>query len=169
MGTGAQLAACLALGADGVNMGTRFMATKEAPIHDGIKEALVRADERSTTLVMKSVGNTERVFKNDVAKEVQAIERRKGGRLCRDSTPRERRKNYRKSFQESGDPKSSVWSAGVVMGPSTMSPAVRNSWRGWSGRRRRSSAEGYPASSSQKQTLKHTGETRQATTPIRIV
>ena len=63
VGTGEQLAACLALGADGVNMGTRFMATKEAPVHDGIKTALVKADERSTTLVMKSVGNTERVYK----------------------------------------------------------------------------------------------------------
>ena len=115
VGTGAQLAACLALGADGVNMGTRFMATKEAPIHDGIKEALVRADERSTTLVMKSVGNTERVFKNDVAKEVQAIEREKPGDFAaiRHLVSGE---NYRKSFQESGDPKSSVWSAGVVMG-----------------------------------------------------
>merc|ERR1719251_886116 len=49
--TGTQLAAALAMGAEGVNMGTRFMATKEAPIHDGVKEALVQGDENSTTLV----------------------------------------------------------------------------------------------------------------------
>ena len=104
-----------ALGADGVNMGTRFMATKEAPIHDGIKAALVKADERSTTLVMKSVGNTERVYKNDVARQVQEIEARDPGKIeaIRHLVSGE---NYRKSFQESGDPDSSVWSCGVVMG-----------------------------------------------------
>ena len=115
VGTGEQLAACLALGADGVNMGTRFMATKEAPVHDGIKAALVKADERSTTLVMKSVGNTERVYKNDVARQVQEIEARDPGKIeaIRHLVSGE---NYRKSFQESGDPDSSVWSCGVVMG-----------------------------------------------------
>jgi NADH:quinone reductase (non-electrogenic) len=115
VGTGTQLAACLALGADGVNMGTRFMATKEAPIHDGIKDALVKGNERSTTLVMKSVGNTERVYKNGVAKEVQDIERVNPGKIdaIRHLVSGE---NYRKSFQESGDPESSVWSCGVVMG-----------------------------------------------------
>ena len=115
VGTGAQLAACLALGADGVNMGTRFMATKEAPVHAGIKEALVRGDERSTTLVMKSVGNTERVYKNDVAREVQRIEAERPGEIgaIRHLVSGE---NYRKSFQETGDPTTSVWSAGVVMG-----------------------------------------------------
>ena len=52
------------MGAEGVNLGTRFMATVEAPIHDNIKQALVDADERDTTHVMRSVKNTERVFKN---------------------------------------------------------------------------------------------------------
>mmetsp|Transcript_22190 Transcript_22190/g.44512 ORF Transcript_22190/g.44512 Transcript_22190/m.44512 type:complete len:124 (+) Transcript_22190:96-467(+) len=75
---GAQLAAALALGAEGLNMGTRFMATKEAPIHDNIKQALVKGDEKSTTLVMRSVRNTERVYKNSVAKQVNR--RKKGGR-----------------------------------------------------------------------------------------
>lgn len=115
VGNGRQLAACLALGADGVNMGTRFMATEEAPVHRGIKDALVAADERSTTLVMKSVGNTERVFKNDVALEVQKIERENPGKIdaIRHLVSGE---NYRRSFQETGDPASSVWSAGPVMG-----------------------------------------------------
>ena len=115
MGNGRQLAACLALGADGVNMGTRFMATKEAPIHDGIKKALVNGNEHSTTLVMQSLGNTERVFKNDVAMEVRAIEEKNPGKIeaIRHLVSGE---NYRKSFQETGDANSSVWSAGIVMG-----------------------------------------------------
>mmetsp|Transcript_6279 Transcript_6279/g.9634 ORF Transcript_6279/g.9634 Transcript_6279/m.9634 type:complete len:335 (+) Transcript_6279:212-1216(+) len=115
VGNGRQLAACLALGADGVNMGTRFMATEEAPIKRGIKDALVQADERSTTLVMRSLGNTERVFKNPVSLEVQNIEREKPGQIeaIRHLVSGE---NYRKSFQETGDAASSVWSAGVVMG-----------------------------------------------------
>ena len=115
VGTGSQLAAALALGAEGVNCGTRFMATTEAPIHDGIKRALVKGDERSTTLVMQSVGNTERVFKNRVTTEVREIEKRNPGKIeaIRHLVSGE---NYRKSFQESGDPDSSVWSAGIVMG-----------------------------------------------------
>ena len=115
VGTGSQLAAALALGAEGVNCGTRFMATTEAPIHDGIKRALVKGDERSTTIVMQSVGNTERVFKNRVTTEVREIEKRNPGKIeaIRHLVSGE---NYRKSFQESGDPDSSVWSAGIVMG-----------------------------------------------------
>ena len=115
IGTGRQLAAALALGADGVCMGTRFMATAEAPIKDGIKRALVEADENQTTLVMTTVKNHERVYKNKVAEEVRAIEAAKPGdfgaihHLVRGE-------NYRVSFQETGDPDSSVWSAGCVMG-----------------------------------------------------
>ena len=88
---------------------------QEAPIQQGIKDALVAADERSTTLVMKSLGNTERVFKNAVALEVREIEKEKPGQIeaIRHLVSGE---NYRKSFQESGDAASSVWSAGVVMG-----------------------------------------------------
>lgn len=115
MGTGEQLAAALALGAEGVNMGTRFMATKEAPIHQGIKDALVAADERQTTLVMKSVRNTERVFKNKVALEVQRIEKEKPGDIMA-IRHLVSGNNYKRSFQETGDPTDSVWSAGPVMG-----------------------------------------------------
>merc|ERR1712066_870460 len=60
-GTGAQLAAALALGAEGLNMGTRFMATKEAPILDAVKEALVKAKVTDTTHIFRSLKNTERV------------------------------------------------------------------------------------------------------------
>ena len=55
-------------------MGTRFMATVEAPIHDNIKQALVDGDEHSTTLIMRSMKNTERVYNNKTAKQVLAIE-----------------------------------------------------------------------------------------------
>ena len=78
-GTGRGLAAALALGADGINMGTRFMVTKEAPIHDNVKQAMVEADEMQTQLVYRPLRNTARIFKNDVAVKVAEIEREKGG------------------------------------------------------------------------------------------
>ena len=73
---GYQMAACMALGAQGINMGTRFMCTKEAPIHDNIKQALVSADERSTNLIFRTMRNTSRVFKNKVSDEVVALEKK---------------------------------------------------------------------------------------------
>ena len=71
---GAGLAAALALGCDGVNMGTRFIATKEAPVHDNIKNAIVDMDENKTQLILRSFGNTARVYKNSVAVKVSEIE-----------------------------------------------------------------------------------------------
>ena len=62
------------MGAEGMNMGTRFMATKEAPIHDNVKKALVEGNENSTTLVMRTMKNTERVYKNKAAEEVVALD-----------------------------------------------------------------------------------------------
>ena len=73
---GHAMAACLALGAQGINMGTRFMCTKEAPIHDRVKEALVKATERDTNLIFRTMHNTARVFKNAVSDEVVAMEKR---------------------------------------------------------------------------------------------
>jgi nitronate monooxygenase len=73
---GTQMAACLAMGAQGVNMGTRFMCTKEAPIHDKVKQALVRAGERDTNLIFRTMRNTSRVLKNRVSDEVVALERK---------------------------------------------------------------------------------------------
>jgi len=70
IGTGIQLAACLALGADGVNMGTRFMATVEAPIHQNIKQVMVDSEVTQTTFLLRSLNNTERVFLNETAKLV---------------------------------------------------------------------------------------------------
>jgi nitronate monooxygenase len=73
---GRGLAAALVLGAEGVNMGTRFCATREAPIHERIKLALVNASERDTRLILRSLHNTARVLKNAVSEEVLASERR---------------------------------------------------------------------------------------------
>ena len=70
---GRGLAAALALGADGINMGTRFMCTEEAPIHRRVKEAMVEADERRTQLVFRPLRNTARVADNDVSREVVRV------------------------------------------------------------------------------------------------
>lgn len=76
---GRGLAAALALGAEGVNMGTRFCATVEAPIHDHIKRALVNAGELDTQLIFRNFRNTGRVLKNAISDQVVATERRPGG------------------------------------------------------------------------------------------
>lgn len=72
-GDGRGLVAALALGADGINMGTRFCATVEAPIHDNVKQLLVRNDERDTNLIFRSLKNTGRVGKNSVSDKVVEI------------------------------------------------------------------------------------------------
>jgi NADH:quinone reductase (non-electrogenic) len=70
------LVAALALGCEGANMGTRFMATKEAPIHENVKKQIVANDERGTNLIFRTMHNTARVAKNAISDEVAAIERR---------------------------------------------------------------------------------------------
>ena len=76
---GRAMAAAMMLGAEGVNMGTRFCATREAPIHDNIKRALIAAGECDTKLIFRTLRNTGRVLKNRVSEEVVAIETRPGG------------------------------------------------------------------------------------------
>ena len=114
-GDGKQLAAAIAMGAEGMNMGTRFMATKEAPIHDNVKQALVEGTENSTTLVMRTMKNTERVYKNKAAEEVVALEKEYPGQFEK-IHHLVRGENYRKVFQETGNLEDGVWSAGTVMG-----------------------------------------------------
>lgn len=84
---GRGMAAALALGAEGVNMGTRFCATVEAPIHPEIKQALVKASERDTNLIFRTLHNTGRVLRNKVSNEVVATERRPGGCEFKDIQP----------------------------------------------------------------------------------
>lgn len=110
---GRGLAAALALGADGINMGTRFMATKEAPIHEKIKEQLVARDERATQLIFRTMRNTARVAKNAVSDEVVAKE--KEGAKFEDI--RHLVAGARgKMVYETGDPDYGIWTAGMVQG-----------------------------------------------------
>lgn len=113
--TGTQLAAALAMGAEGVNMGTRFMATKEGPIHQNIKDAIVKAKVTDTTHVFRTLKNTERVFKNDVVMQVQKIEQANPGDFSK-IAHLVKGENYRQSFQDTGDAGSSVWSCGQSIG-----------------------------------------------------
>jgi nitronate monooxygenase len=79
IGDGRGLAAALALGAEGVNMGTRFCATVEAPIHDNIKQMMVSKTERDTNIIFRTLHNSGRVLKNAISDEVVATENRPGG------------------------------------------------------------------------------------------
>lgn len=79
IGDGRGMAAAQALGAEGVNMGTRFVATTEAPVHDAIKQRLVAARETDTRLMFRTLRNTARVLANTVSEEVIRLERREGG------------------------------------------------------------------------------------------
>ena len=78
MGNGQQLAAALSMGADGINMGTRFIATKEAPVHQNVKEALVAASELDTELIMRPLRNTERVLANGAVQKILEKEKALG-------------------------------------------------------------------------------------------
>jgi NAD(P)H-dependent flavin oxidoreductase YrpB (nitropropane dioxygenase family) len=84
---GRGMAAALALGAEGINMGTRFCATREAPIHDLIKQALVDANETDTKLIFRTLNNTGRVLSNAISREVVAMEKRAGGCTFDDIRP----------------------------------------------------------------------------------
>jgi NADH:quinone reductase (non-electrogenic) len=107
------LVAALALGCEGMNMGTRFMATKEAPIHQTVKEAIVAADERSTALILRSLKNTSRVFGNSVAKKTIEMERE--GKGIDEIGPYVAGKKGRMVY-ETGDLEHGIWSAGTSMG-----------------------------------------------------
>jgi nitronate monooxygenase len=113
-GDGRGLVAALALGADGINMGTRFMATQEAPIHENIKQRLVEAGERDTALIFRSMRNTARVFKNAVAQEVVGIESR-GGAKIEDIAHLVSGERGRDAMTN-GDTDGGIWSAGMVAG-----------------------------------------------------
>jgi NAD(P)H-dependent flavin oxidoreductase YrpB (nitropropane dioxygenase family) len=108
------LAAALALGASGVNMGTRFLCTVEAPIHENIKKAIVNATERDTALMFRTLHNTARVFKNKVSMEVVSIEK-KGNAKFEDVRHLVAGERGRKVYT-TGDPDYGVWTAGQVCG-----------------------------------------------------
>lgn len=113
---GFQMAAAFALGAEGINMGTRFVATQEAPVHANVKQAIVDADERQTTLIFRTLNNTARVFKNKVAEAVLAIESRDGDTDFTEIQPLVAGTRGRKEVLENGDIDGGVWAAGMVLG-----------------------------------------------------
>ncbi|ORX51214.1 2-nitropropane dioxygenase [Hesseltinella vesiculosa] len=116
MGDGQGLAAALALGAEGINMGTRFVATKEAPVHNNIKQALVDGDERNTALIYRPLRNTARVYKNKPAVQVNEIEKEKQSNLVFEDIQPLVAGNLGRQAMESGEIDAGIWTAGPVMG-----------------------------------------------------
>jgi len=110
---GRGLAAALALGAQGINMGTRFMCTEESPIHQKIKEQIVDASELDTQLIFRQLRNTMRASKNSISEEVVDI-LGKGGRF-RDVQELVAGTRGRKVY-ENGDSEAGIWTVGMVQG-----------------------------------------------------
>lgn len=115
LGDGRGLAACLAMGADGINMGTRFMVTREAPIHESVKQAMVEASELDTALIYRSLRNTARVFRNSVAEQVLEIEAQPGETHFEDIKDLVAGARG-KELLSSGELDQGIWSAGMVVG-----------------------------------------------------
>ena len=109
------LVAALAMGADGINMGTRFIATQEAPVHDNVKRALVAATELDTRLVMRPLRNTERVLNNAAAERLLEKEASLGKGLKFADIMNEVAGVYPKVMID-GDMDAGVWSCGMVAG-----------------------------------------------------
>ncbi|MEH6783177.1 MAG: nitronate monooxygenase family protein [Alcanivorax jadensis] len=116
IGTGAQMAACLALGADGINMGTRFLASKESPVHENMKRAIAEASELDTALIFRPLKNTARVFKNAVATQVNEIEREKGQGMKFDYIQDLVAGVKGKAALTSGEIDGGIWTSGMVQG-----------------------------------------------------
>jgi NAD(P)H-dependent flavin oxidoreductase YrpB (nitropropane dioxygenase family) len=111
---GRGLVAALALGAEGINMGTRFLCTVESPIHPQIKQRIVEASELETDLIMRTLTNTTRVARNTVSQEVLAIEKR--GNATIDDLRHLVAGVRGGTVYESGDSNAGIWSTGMVQG-----------------------------------------------------
>src|ERR1700733_5807996 len=120
------LVAALAMGAEGMNMGTRFIATKEAPVHDNVKQALVAASELDTRLVMRALRNTERVLNNAGVERLLKIEREKGGDLQVADIHDVVAGVYPRVMID-GDMDAGAWSCGMVVGLIHDIPTVKES------------------------------------------
>lgn len=115
IGNAKQLVASLALGADGINMGTRFIATTEAPVHQNVKEAIVAASELDTRLIMRPLRNTERVLTNSAVEQVIAKEKELGDAIKIEDIIAEVAGVYPKIMME-GTMDAGAWSCGMVAG-----------------------------------------------------
>ena len=112
---GRSLVASLAMGADGMNMGTRFMATREAPIHENVKQALVDADELQTRLIMRPLRNTERVLSNAAVEKLLEKEKELGDKISFEDITEEVVGVYPRVMLE-GEMDAGAWSCGMVAG-----------------------------------------------------
>lgn len=119
------LVAALALGADGINMGTRFLATKEAPVHENVKQAILHASELDTRLIMRPLRNTERVLTNLGVERLLATERQLGSALTFPDIAKEVSGVYPKIMKE-GEMDAGAWSCGMVAGLITDIPTVKD-------------------------------------------
>ena len=124
MADGRSLVAALALGAEGMNMGTRFIATKEAPVHEKVKQAIVAASELDTRLVMRPLRNTERVLRNAAVDRLLAKEQALGAALKFDDIIEEVAGVYPRIMQQ-GDMEAGAWSCGMVAGLIHDIPSVK--------------------------------------------
>ena len=115
MANGRSLVAALALGAEGINMGTRFVATQEAPVHQNVKQAIVNAEERDTRLVMRPLRNTERVLTNPAVERILDTERSRGDELVFGDIAAEVAGIYARVMKD-GETECGAWSCGMVAG-----------------------------------------------------
>ena len=115
MADGRSLVAAMALGAEGMNMGTRFMATKDAPIHQNVKDALVAASELDTRLIMRPLRNTERVLNNAGVAKIVEKEKQLGAGIKFEDILNEVAGVYPKIMKD-GDMDAGAWSCGMVAG-----------------------------------------------------
>lgn len=118
------LVAALAMGAQGMNMGTRFVATKEAPVHENVKNAIVAATELDTRLVMRGLRNTERVLNNKGVEKLIEIEREKGGKIQINDIMEQVAGVYPK-VMVNGEMDAGAWSCGMVVGLIRDIPTVK--------------------------------------------
>ncbi len=123
-GDGRGLVAALALGADGINMGTRFCVTQEAQIPDSFKQQMVENDERATNLIFRTMRNTARVMKNAVSEQVVAIEKRGDATFADVQELVAGKRGV--AAMEAGDTDGGIWSAGMVQGLIDDVPSVKD-------------------------------------------
>lgn len=124
VGDGKQIAAALALGADGVNCGTRFCATQECNWPESFKKKMVEASETDTVLMLRRLNNTCRVFRNNVSAEVEEIESEKGEDFSFEDVMHLVNGKRGREAEKQGDANGGIWSAGQVIGLINSIPTV---------------------------------------------
>lgn len=124
MADGRSLVAAMALGAEGMNMGTRFLATQDAPVHENVKQAILAASELDTRLVMRPLRNTERVLNNPAVERILETEKEKGADLNFEDILNEVAGVYPRVMKD-GEASCGAWSCGMVAGLIADIPTVK--------------------------------------------